>query len=206
MDPLNYRQVKYHKHEWDNIPPVVPKFIINLSKYVEGLSNWANQESKIESVPQLRSFSERELNVSVSIVLPFLVAKQPSYHSWYWQIIASTLVARQHKQHKDFRRRISRLLQTVPKINPLQQNCYWRLKRREMYCWSIQEVRYCGTCILRRKLGSWKEKSTLSSTTNQYLWFLTAIRGSWEALKHQIAVGPPSALNQRDSSWKCAIS
>jgi hypothetical protein len=64
VDPLNYRQVKYHKHEWDNIPPVVPKFIINLSKYVEGLSNWANSESKIETVPQLRSFSERELNVS----------------------------------------------------------------------------------------------------------------------------------------------
>ena len=45
VDPLHYRQVKYHKHEWDNIPPVVPKFIINLSKYVEGLSNWANRES-----------------------------------------------------------------------------------------------------------------------------------------------------------------
>ncbi len=68
VDPLNYRQVRYHKHEWDNIPPVVPKFIINLSKYVEGLSNWANFESKLETVPQLRIFSEKELNVSVHFV------------------------------------------------------------------------------------------------------------------------------------------
>jgi len=34
IDPIHYKQIKYHKHEWDNIPPVVPKFIINLSKYV----------------------------------------------------------------------------------------------------------------------------------------------------------------------------
>lgn len=34
VDPIRYKQIKYHKHEWDNIPPVVPKFIINLSKYV----------------------------------------------------------------------------------------------------------------------------------------------------------------------------
>lgn len=38
VDVLQYKQIKYHKHEWDNIPPVVPKFIINLSKYVKGLS------------------------------------------------------------------------------------------------------------------------------------------------------------------------
>ena len=67
IDPLNYRQVKYHKHEWDNIPPVVPKFIINLSKYVEGLSNWANFESKIETVPHLRGFSEKQIQVREQI-------------------------------------------------------------------------------------------------------------------------------------------
>lgn len=63
VDPIRYKQVKYHKHEWDNIPPVVPKFIINLSKYVEGLSNLAYKTSQEESVAQLRNWSEAQLNV-----------------------------------------------------------------------------------------------------------------------------------------------
>ncbi len=50
IDPIHYKQIKYHKHEWDNIPPVVPKFIINLSKYVEGLSKLPLKTSKEESI------------------------------------------------------------------------------------------------------------------------------------------------------------
>jgi hypothetical protein len=50
IDPIRYKQIKYHKHEWDNIPPVVPKFIINLSKYVEGLSALALKAALTENV------------------------------------------------------------------------------------------------------------------------------------------------------------
>jgi hypothetical protein len=31
-DPLTYYEVSYEKKEWDNIPMVIPRFIINLSK------------------------------------------------------------------------------------------------------------------------------------------------------------------------------
>jgi len=50
IDPLKYKRVKYSKHEWDNIPPVVPKFIINLSRYVEGLSEVCSAWDKLETV------------------------------------------------------------------------------------------------------------------------------------------------------------
>lgn len=61
IDPLNYVQVKYKRHEWDNIPPVVPKFCLNLSHYMDGLSKIANYESKLETVASLRDFSEKNI-------------------------------------------------------------------------------------------------------------------------------------------------
>jgi hypothetical protein len=50
VDALNYKQVRYHKHEWDNIPPIVPKFCLNLSRHIDGLSKIANRQSKEETV------------------------------------------------------------------------------------------------------------------------------------------------------------
>jgi hypothetical protein len=68
VDPIRYKQIKYHKHEWDNIPPVVPKFIINLSKYVQGLSNLALKQHQEENVAQLRTWSENQFNVSALLI------------------------------------------------------------------------------------------------------------------------------------------
>ena len=67
VDPLHFKKVKYHKHEWDNIPPVIPKFIVNLSKYVEGLSDICSKWHKEETMDQLRSYTESQLTVSLSI-------------------------------------------------------------------------------------------------------------------------------------------
>jgi hypothetical protein len=64
VDPIRYKQIKYHKHEWDNIPPVVPKFIINLSKYVAGLSALALKAHESENVEQLRAWTETQLQVN----------------------------------------------------------------------------------------------------------------------------------------------
>jgi hypothetical protein len=50
VDPIRWKPIKYHKHEWDNIPPVVPKFIINLAKYVRGLSGLALDAHNKENV------------------------------------------------------------------------------------------------------------------------------------------------------------
>jgi len=57
VDPLNFKKVKYHKHEWDNIPPVVPKFIVNLSRYVEGLSAICHDWKKEERTSSIREFT-----------------------------------------------------------------------------------------------------------------------------------------------------
>jgi len=64
VDPIRYKQIKYHQHEWDNIPPVVPKFIINLSKYVKGLSQLAYKAHTNENVEGLRSWTESQFSVS----------------------------------------------------------------------------------------------------------------------------------------------
>jgi hypothetical protein len=41
--------VRYHKHEWDNIPPVVPRFVIHLQKYVESISAHLLAKSLLET-------------------------------------------------------------------------------------------------------------------------------------------------------------
>jgi len=37
-DPLVWEQLKYERNEWDNIPGIVPKYVIYVAKYVEGIS------------------------------------------------------------------------------------------------------------------------------------------------------------------------
>jgi len=37
-DPLNYNEFLYERHEFENIPAVVPRFSIYLAKYVKGLT------------------------------------------------------------------------------------------------------------------------------------------------------------------------
>ena len=64
VDPLAYAPVGYHKHEWDNIPPVVPKFVIHLSKYVEAMSKHAHSRSLEETTAELRAFAEKSFSVS----------------------------------------------------------------------------------------------------------------------------------------------
>ena len=64
IDPIRYKQVKYKRHEWDNIPPVVPRFVIHLQRYVEALSTLEHAESLKETTLDLRKFAEMSLKVS----------------------------------------------------------------------------------------------------------------------------------------------
>ena len=63
-NPLVYSKIKYPSHEWDNIPPVIPKFIINLEKYMEGLTEIVKRETELETTALLRKFTQAEINVS----------------------------------------------------------------------------------------------------------------------------------------------
>lgn len=64
VDPIRYKRVSYHRHEWDNIPPVVPRFVIHLQRYVEAISALELAESQKETTQHLRSFAETNFNVS----------------------------------------------------------------------------------------------------------------------------------------------
>lgn len=61
---LVYESVAYKSRDWDNIPPIVPKFIINLQKYMMGVTKELKHQTELETTSQLRHFTEAELNVS----------------------------------------------------------------------------------------------------------------------------------------------
>ena len=48
---LNYQEVPFACHEWDNIPTIVPKMLIYIEKYVKGFSEiFKELLSKIDTV------------------------------------------------------------------------------------------------------------------------------------------------------------
>ena len=60
-DCLTYEPFKYEKHEWDNIPGIVPRYTIYLSKYIDGISAVCNEFSKRETTKGLRDYTENQL-------------------------------------------------------------------------------------------------------------------------------------------------
>ena len=63
-NPLIYQKIQYPSHEWDNIPPVIPKFIINLEKYMEGVTDLLKQQSLLETTASVRAWTESSVKVS----------------------------------------------------------------------------------------------------------------------------------------------
>ena len=68
-NPLIYAKIQYPSHEWDNIPPVIPKFIIQLEKYMEGITTLLKTQSELETVAELRGWSENQVKVSCCFFL-----------------------------------------------------------------------------------------------------------------------------------------
>lgn len=62
-NPLIYDEFLYEKNEWDNIPGIVPKYVIYLSKYIKGLSEFCYTLSQKETVNSIRDFTEDSINV-----------------------------------------------------------------------------------------------------------------------------------------------
>ena len=60
-DPLKYQEFIYERHEFENIPGVVPRFSIYLSKYIKGLSSFCQTMSKGEPTAKLRSDLESQI-------------------------------------------------------------------------------------------------------------------------------------------------
>ena len=79
-NPLIYTKITYPSHEWDNIPPVIPKFIIQLEKYMEGITQRLKTESELETVASLRSWSENSVKVRfLLLTLSFEVSHKPLF-------------------------------------------------------------------------------------------------------------------------------
>ena len=51
---MDYKEFQYLRHEWDNIPIIVPRFIIYLSKYVKGISGYCKHLDSLETTTSLR--------------------------------------------------------------------------------------------------------------------------------------------------------
>ena len=54
-DCMQYNRFAYEKHEWDNIPTIVPRYVIYLSKYIDGISKFCFEVRDREPTPALRA-------------------------------------------------------------------------------------------------------------------------------------------------------
>jgi hypothetical protein len=60
-----YKDFQYQRHEWDNIPVIVPRFIIYLSKYIKGISAYCKFIDSEESAKSLRE----DINFKYQVLL-----------------------------------------------------------------------------------------------------------------------------------------
>eukprot|EP00347_Sterkiella_histriomuscorum_P006612 403352105 len=51
---LEYVDFSYSKHEWDNIPGILPRFLFYQSKYIDGLAGFCKEVSERESTESIR--------------------------------------------------------------------------------------------------------------------------------------------------------
>ena len=61
-----WTHIEHHHRDWDNIPPVVPQYCIQLGKYMEGVLKILKEQHDLETVISLRNFTELQLKVSYS--------------------------------------------------------------------------------------------------------------------------------------------
>ena len=65
-NPLVYKDFQYQRHEWDNIPVVVPRFIIYLSKYMKGISGYCTHLDECETTESIRMDLDGKYEVRVT--------------------------------------------------------------------------------------------------------------------------------------------
>ena len=54
-DPLSYKEVAYDKTEWDNIPQIIPRYCIHMSKHLLAMTDHYNKKCHEETTEQLRN-------------------------------------------------------------------------------------------------------------------------------------------------------
>ncbi len=66
---LEYKDFMYQKHEWDNIPTIVPRYMIYLGKYMKGISGFCHKVSTSESTYSLRLDLDNKFQVSLTYIV-----------------------------------------------------------------------------------------------------------------------------------------
>ena len=51
---LEYEEFKYRPEEWDNVPEVLPRFLIYIEQFINGLSKEAASLQKLESAAHVK--------------------------------------------------------------------------------------------------------------------------------------------------------
>jgi hypothetical protein len=55
---LIYKTPKYMDRDWDNIAPVVSRFLIHIDKYMHGYAKILHHETSLETTADIREFAE----------------------------------------------------------------------------------------------------------------------------------------------------
>jgi hypothetical protein len=61
-DCLEYNVFAYEKHEWDNIPGIVPRYVIYLAKYMQGICAACKEFDERETVFSLRTDMQEQVD------------------------------------------------------------------------------------------------------------------------------------------------
>jgi hypothetical protein len=59
-DPLNYEEFKYPLNEWDNIPPIIPRFILTMNQHLKSIVHACREKFKEEKTQDLRLDLEKQ--------------------------------------------------------------------------------------------------------------------------------------------------
>ena len=61
-DFLEYKTPRYIDRDWDNIPPVVSRFLIHIDKYMHGFSKVLSHENSLETTADLREYASENFS------------------------------------------------------------------------------------------------------------------------------------------------
>jgi hypothetical protein len=64
--PFNYEEVPHESKDWENIPIIVPKFCINMSKHIESISSYLESKNNDVQAPDVQMELKLYINVSMS--------------------------------------------------------------------------------------------------------------------------------------------
>jgi hypothetical protein len=62
-DALSYEEFKYPLNEWDNIPPIIPRFILTMNQHLKAIVHKCRDKFKEETTIDLRMDIEEQIKL-----------------------------------------------------------------------------------------------------------------------------------------------